>query len=133
MTVKGYEETKENINKNYPDLDHRAKEFICHVIDQLNDSNKPITDYICIVLDLLVVQLMIYYKTVDNVTMQTEKQGVMLRTDAYEMLKATTKIILDFLEKLNLSPMADAKIKRIKTKTGTDKETAAAMLKKLTE
>ena len=102
------------ISKYKEPLDARIIDFLTYVTSSLENEN----DYTKIVLNMLVPQLIIYYKALDN--MQTTSD--VTHNDDYNRKSKAPEIgvmqkandqILNLLDKLVLSPIEKAKLKRI--------------------
>jgi len=109
----------DDIKSKNPDLDSRILEFLNYVIYEieLNDN------YSKIILNMLIPQLIIYYKALDVI--KTNKE--VSHKDDYSRISKSPEIavmqkandqILNLLDKLAISPMEKAKIKRINKDDG---------------
>lgn len=97
-------------------LDERILDFLNNVTSGLDENN--INDYTKIILNMLVPQLIIYFKAQDNI----QGNGGVAHSDDYNRKSKSPEIavlqkandqILSLLDKLVLSPLEKAKIKRI--------------------
>lgn len=119
-----------DITANYKEpLDARIIDFLTYVTSSLENE----TDYTKIILNMLVPQLIIYYKALDNMqaaTDVTHNDDYNRKSKAPEisvMQKANDQI-LNLLDKLVLSPIEKAKFKRI---TKSDEDDPQNLLKDL--
>lgn len=97
-------------------LDERIIEFLDNVVSDLDSSQT--TKYSTIILDMLVPQLIMYFKAVDIL----QQNAGVSNKDIYDRSSKSPEImvlnkahdqILNLLDKLAMSPMEKAKIKRI--------------------
>lgn len=119
---------KEITSKYKEPLDSRVVSFLDNVTSDLDEKN--INHYSRIVLDMLVPQLIIYFKAQDNI----QVEGGVSHSDDYNRKSKSPEIgvlqkandqILSLLDKLVLSPLEKAKIKRINK---NDEEDAKELL-----
>lgn len=124
------------INENYNDYDDRVKVFLSRVFEDCKKNNEKLSNYFYVCLDLLAVQLKLYFMALDTI-----KQDANLSTeDSYRrqaknpciaILNHAHQEILNILQKLSLSPFEQAKLKRLNN--AGDDESAEQLLKSLTE
>lgn len=126
---------KTEILSNFENVDKRVDKFIDKTISALTEQDTPINDYTKIILNLLVLQLILYYKACDQLVKDTD----MTTTDAYKRRAKHPEItiiqkahdqILNLLDKLTLSPLENAKVKKLKRSSDSD-EDAKELLNKL--
>lgn len=112
-------------------LDERILDFLNNVTSGLDENN--INDYTKIILNMLVPQLIIYFKAQDNI----QGNGGVAHSDDYNRKSKSPEIavlqkandqILSLLDKLVLSPLEKAKIKRINK---NDEDDAKELLENL--
>lgn len=106
----------DEIKSNYNDLDERVYKFLERVIKDIDDAD--ITNYNKIIIDMLIPQLVIYYKAIDIIKSETSisKKDDYNRTSKSPEIAVMQKAndqILNLLDKLVLSPLEKAKLKRI--------------------
>ena len=118
----------EIIDTNLDDkIDNRIEELLNCVINSLDPNHKG--DYSKIILTMLVPQLILYFRALDEVnkTNKLSTSDVYARTaksPEIQVLQKCNDQILNLLDKLCLSPMDKAKINRI----NKSEETSAAEL-----
>jgi len=124
---------KNQILSKYDKVDDRVNSFLDKVISDLNAKKIAITDYTVLILNMLVAQLVLYFKAVDDV-MNTEN---VTNSDAYNRKSKTPEIavlqksndqILNLLDKISLSPLSAAKIKKLNK---SDDQDSSELLDKL--
>lgn len=125
------------IQKRFEDSDDRAIEFLSKIYEDLNDNNdNKISNYHLCMLDLLSVQLQLYFTACD----QFKKLTDITTTDSYSrtakspILGVINKChanIIDIMQKLSLSNIEIAKLKRIQS--GDDDTSAESLYKSLVE
>lgn len=106
----------DEIKSSYNDLDERVYKFLERVIKDIDDVD--ITNYNKIIIDMLIPQLVIYYKAIDIIKSETSisKKDDYNRTSKSPEIAVMQKAndqILNLLDKLVLSPLEKAKLKRI--------------------
>lgn len=121
--------------KDYKDLDPRIILYLEHVINEINKSK--VTDYTKVILSMLVPQLIIYYKSLDelnssdnDLTNENKYYGKSKSPVIIIMQKANDQI-LNLLDKISLSPMTKAKIKKLNTTEENTKSSGEYVLNKL--
>ena len=114
-------------------IDSRIEELLDCVINSLEPSHKG--DYSKIILTMLVPQLILYFRALDEVN-KTEKLSTKddysrtAKSPEIQILQKCNDQILNLLDKLCLSPMEKAKINRIsKSETVTGAELLDALIK----
>lgn len=126
--------TQETINSINKIEDERIISFIDKVVNDLNEKHIEISNYIKIILTMLVSQLVLYYKACDAIFSNNKVST----KDLYERNAKAPEIavmqkshdqILNLLDKITLSPMSSAKIKKLNQVD--DEETAQAILNDL--
>jgi phage terminase small subunit len=121
----------DEIKSNYNDLDERVYKFLERVIKDIDDAD--ITNYNKIIIDMLIPQLVIYYKAIDIIKSETSisKKDDYNRTSKSPEIGVMQKAndqILNLLDKLVLSPLEKAKLKRINK---DDEDSAKEILENL--
>lgn len=122
------------IQETYKNEDSRVITFISRVYDDCVKNNENLSNYFYCCLDLLCVQLKLYYMALD--ALNTEK--TLASEDNYKRIAKSPHImilnkshqeILNILQKLSLSPFEKAKLKRLNNTD--DAESAEALLNNL--
>lgn len=122
------------IQTHYNDCDERVKTFLSRVFEDCKKANDKLTNYFYCTLDLLKNQLVLYYMSIDAIEdakkiSSEDAYRRMAKHPAVAIMAKSHQQILDILEKLGLSPFANAKIKRL-NKTDDD-ESAKELIDKL--
>ena len=122
------------IQETYKNEDSRVITFISRVYDDCVKNNENLSNDFYCCLDLLCVQLKLYYMALD--ALNTEK--TLASEDNYKRIAKSPHImilnkshqeILNILQKLSLSPFEKAKLKRLNNTD--DAESAEALLNNL--
>ena len=122
------------IKNRYDKYEDRVLEFMSKVYDDIKDNKNKISNYHLCMLDLLVVQLQIYYTSCDQLLKLTD----LTTTDAYaraakspviSVLNKAHANIIDIMQKLSLSDLEIAKLKHINK--NDDGESAEELLNNL--
>ena len=125
--------TKDIIQKRYNKYDERVIEYLINISKSLKEQNANDEYYYCM-FDLLVIQLHLYYSSCD----QLMKLKDLTSEDNYKRLVKSPLIgvlqkchsqILDIMQKLSISPIEKAKLKRLNT--ADDDESAEELLNSL--
>ena len=125
--------TKDVIQKRYNKYDERVIEYLINISKSLKEQNVNDEYYYCM-FDLLVIQLHLYYSSCD----QLMKLKDLTSEDNYKRLVKSPLIgvlqkchsqILDIMQKLSISPIEKAKLKRLNTTD--DNESAEELLNSL--
>lgn len=110
---------------NFETLDKRVEQFLDKTISALEEQKVTITDYTKMILSMLVAQLVLYYKACDS-ALQSDKVS---SEDAYKRKAKMPEIsimqkshdqILHLLDKIALSPLSSAKIKKLNSTDGDE-------------
>ncbi len=124
------------IYENYNDYDDRVKVFLSRVFEDCKKNNEKLSNYFYVCLDLLAVQLKLYFMALDII----DEKKKLSSEDSYKRVAKDPSIailnhahqeILNILQKLSLSPFEQAKLKRLNN--AGDDESAEQLLKSLTE
>ena len=122
------------IQKSYEDYDDRVKVFLSRVFEDCKKNNEKLSNYFYVCLDLLAVQLKLYFMSLDII----DEKKKLSSEDSYKrvakdpciaILNHAHQEILNILQKLSLSPFEQAKLKRLNN--GGDEEDAEDLLNKL--
>lgn len=106
------------IEEKYNQYDQRVKDFIAKIFEDLSKNNESISNYHLCMCDLLVVQLQIYFAACDQMKGLTD----LTTTDDYKRAAKSPVIsvlnkahanIIDILQKLSLSNLEIARLKRL--------------------
>lgn len=120
--------------KDYKDLDPRIILYLEHVVNEIGKDQ--VTDYTKVILGMLVPQLIIYYRSLDelntknDLTNENKYYGKSKSPVIIIMQKANDQI-LNLLDKISLSPMTKAKIKKLNTTEENTNSSGENVLKKL--
>lgn len=121
------------IRQRYNKYDERVIEYLINISKSLKEQNVNDEYYYCM-FDLLVIQLHLYYSSCD----QLMKLKDLTSEDNYKRLVKSPLIgvlqkchsqILDIMQKLSISPIEKAKLKRLNTTD--DDESAEELLNSL--
>ena len=121
------------IRQRYNKYDERVIEYLINISKSLKEQNANDEYYYCM-FDLLVIQLHLYYSSCD----QLMKLKDLTSEDNYKRLVKSPLIgvlqkchsqILDIMQKLSISPIEKAKLKRLNT--ADDDESAEELLNSL--
>ena len=121
------------IRQRYNKYDERVIEYLINISKSLKEQNVNDEYYYCM-FDLLVIQLHLYYSSCD----QLMKLKDLTSEDNYKRLVKSPLIgvlqkchsqILDIMQKLSISPIEKAKLKRLNT--ADDDESAEELLNSL--
>ena len=121
------------IRQRYNKYDERVIEYLINISKSLKEQNVNDEYYYCM-FDLLVIQLHLYYSSCD----QLMKLKDLTSEDNYKRLVKSPLIgvlqkchsqILDIMQKLSISPIEKAKLKRLNT--ADDNESAEELLNSL--
>ena len=111
--------TKNNILKSFDNYEPRVLDFLEYVLDELKAKDKIINNYTLVILQLLASQLSVYFKAQDeivtNVTETSDTKYGSVRKVKPEVVvfNQTHKEITRLLDKLCISPLEKAKVKRL--------------------
>lgn len=120
--------------KDYKDLDPRIILYLEHVVNEIGKDK--VTDYTKVILGMLVPQLIIYYRSLDelntknDLTNENKYYGKSKSPVIIIMQKANDQI-LNLLDKISLSPMTKAKIKKLNTTEVNTTSSGEKVLNKL--
>lgn len=110
--------TSQVLNKFHNVEDQRVIDFIDAVTNDVRDKKIAVTEYLKTILSMLVVQLTLYFKAVDQIY-DAEKVS---SKDVYDRKSKAPEIsvlnkahdkILELMDKISLSPLAEAKVKKL--------------------
>lgn len=120
---------KNDVLEKFETYDDRVKNNMSLIIDELISKKTKVSSYLLIILELLATQYTIYYRALDALNESSTLTG----RDAYKrknkvpelaaLQKAYTEIIR-LLDKLALSPIEDARLKKLKENSYDDSEDA---------
>ena len=111
----------DDIIKKHSDLDSRIIEFLNYVVDDIECNN----NYSKIILNMLIPQLIIYYKALDVIKANKEVShkddySRISKSPEIAVLQKSNDQILNLLDKLALSPLEKAKVKKLNKDEGED-------------
>ena len=116
-------------------VDARVETFMQNIAKDIDTQKKPYTQYTRMILTLMVSQLVLYYKALDemeanNVESQDSYKRKSKAPSIAIMQKANDQI-LHLMDKIGLSPLESAKIRKLNK--STDDESAEELLAELTK
>lgn len=120
---------KQNIISSFQDYDQRVIDFMTYIIDDMKQLKIEINNYSLVMFQLLAVQLTIFFKALD--TIQNGNKIIdddNKKTPALNTLNKAHAEILRLLDKVGLSPLERAKIKKLNSTMATKDEAAADIL-----
>ena len=121
------------IRQRYNKYDERVIEYIINISKSLKEQNVNDEYYYCM-FDLLVIQLHLYYSSCDqlmNLKDLTSEDNYkrLVKSPLIGVLQKCHSQILDIMQKLSISPIEKAKLKRLNTTD--DDESAEELLNSL--
>lgn len=117
--------TSEIINKIQTVDDPRVIDFMDKITTDIKNRKIAVTEYLKVILSMLVTQFVLYIKAVD----QINKEETVSSTDDYKRVAKSPAIavaekahdkIVELLDKISLSPLAEAKVKKLNKDDDTD-------------
>lgn len=118
---------KTEILSSFEDLDPRVVKFIDKTITAIEEQKIEVTDYTKMILNLLITQLVLYYKAsddilkIDTVTSEDSYKRKSKMPEISIMQKANDQILI-LLDKITLSPLSSAKVKKLNEREIISKE-----------
>lgn len=111
---------KKNILASFENYDQRTQDMMENIVKQLAKQEKEVNDYALVILQLVAVQFEIYFKALDDVI----KDGIVNSTQVgdrtinqpkpqLEALQKSNTQITRLLDKIGISPLEAAKIKKL--------------------
>ena len=121
-----------SVNNKIEDI--RITDFLDKVVNDLEEKQIEISNYVKIILTMLVSQLILYYKAADAIfgsTQVSSKDNYDRKAKAPEIsvMQKSHDQILNLLDKISLSPLSAAKIKKLNQDDSED--TAEKLLSEL--
>lgn len=125
--------TAEIINKIQTVDDERVIDFIDDITTDIKNRKIKVTEYLKVMLSMLVTQFVLYVKAVD----QINKESSVSSTDDYKRAAKSPAIavaqkahdkIVELLDRISLSPLSEAKIKKLNS---SEEESAQEILNEL--
>lgn len=109
---------KTEILSNFETVDRRVEKFLDRTINAVEEQKITVTDYTKMILIMLVSQLILYYKACDDVLKTpnvTSEDNYKRKAKMPEIsiMQKTHDQILHLLDKITLSPLASAKVKKL--------------------
>lgn len=126
--------SKNNILKSFDSYDIRVLDFLEYILDEIKAKQKDMNNYTLVILQLLATQLTIYFKAEDAVksgvieVSETKYGNVRKLKPEVTTLNQSHKEITHLLDKLGLSPLESAKIKKLKSTSENANESGEALL-----
>ena len=116
---------KSDVLENFKTYDVRVKNNLSLIIDELISKKTKVSSYLLIILELLSTQYTIYYRALDQINTSSDLTGhdSQKRKSKIPELSALQKAyteIIRLLDKLALSPIEDARLKRLKEKSSEE-------------
>lgn len=116
------------------DIDDRAILFLGQTIKALDEQKIEVTEYIKTILIMLVAQLRLYYIATDAVFKSQEVSTEdnykrQAKNPAISVMNKSHDKILELLDKISLSPLSSARIKKLNR--GGDDDSAEELLNEL--
>lgn len=127
---------RKNIMASFTDYDERTRDMMDNIVKQIIEQQKNPNDYALVVLQMLAVQFEIYFKALDSlgtdIVDKFELHGAEMSRPKPEldMLQKANNQISKLLKDLGLSPLEDAKIRKLKEKS-TGEQSGAELLSQL--
>ena len=128
-----------NINdyvlKHYPDADDRIKLKLSRVYEEVqNTSESNLNNYFYNALDLLAAQYEVFFMAYDGLrdagkVNQNDRYNRQAKNVNITVMTRASKEILDIMDKLSISPMVKAKVKKLNK--SEDDESAEELLNSL--
>lgn len=117
----------------YDKLDDRVVNYLQHVINEIKISEKNVSDYTKVILSMLVPQLIIYYRSLDDLNYNDEltnenKYYGKSKSPVILIMQKANDQILNLLDKISLSPLSRAKIKKLNSAEENDNESGEKIL-----
>lgn len=127
---------KKNILASFENYDQRTQDMMENIVKQLAKQEKEVNDYALVILQLVAVQFEIYFKALDDVI----RDGIVNSTQVgdriinqpkpqLEALQKSNTQITRLLDKIGISPLEAAKIKKLNK--NDDEESGAELLNSL--
>ncbi len=122
----------EEIVKRNKVTDERAIMFLDNVVNELNTAGIPTTDYVKLILNMMIVQLVLYYKAQDEVfedakVSSEDSYKRRAKSPAISIMQTTNDKILNLMDKISMSPLSKAKVDKLKEKSN-NKQDAGELL-----
>lgn len=116
---------RDEIISGFTDLDPRVIDYLDKVISDVNLNKSNTTEYTKIILGMLVVQLVLYYKAADemmesNKVTSKDNYNRFAKSPVISVFNKANDQILILLDKIGLSPMQKAKIKKLNSSDEAD-------------
>ena len=117
--------TSEIINKIQTVDDQRVIDFMDSITTDIKERKIKVTEYLKVILSMLVTQFVLYIKAVD----QINKESKVSSTDDYKRAAKSPAIsvaqkahdkIVELLDRISLSPLSEAKIKKLNSNDEAD-------------
>ena len=121
------------LRQRYNKYDDRVIEYLINISKSLKEQNVNDEFYYCM-FDLLVVQLHLYYSSCDQLMQlrdltSEDNYKRLVKSPLIGVLQKCHSQILDIMQKLSISPIEKAKLKRLNN--SDDAESAEALLNNL--
>ena len=123
---------KTEILSSFETVDRRVEKFLDRTINAISEQKINITDYTKMILTMLVTQLILHFKAYDEVF---KNNGTVTAEDSYKraskapaisVMQQTHDKILQLFDKITLSPLASAKVKKLNS--NSDEQSAQEYL-----
>ena len=127
---------KKNILASFENYDQRTQDMMENIVKQLAKQEKEVNDYALVILQLVAVQFEIYFKALDDVirdgivnSTQVGDRTINQPKPQLEALQKSNTQITRLLDKIGISPLEAAKIKKLNK--NDDEESGAELLNSL--
>lgn len=111
---------KKNILASFENYDQRTQDMMENIVKQLAKQEKEVNDYALVILQLVAVQFEIYFKALDDVirdgivnSTQVGDRTINQPKPQLEALQKSNTQITRLLDKIGISPLEAAKIKKL--------------------
>lgn len=126
---------KKNVLASFSKCDERTQDMLQNVVTQLLKQEKEPNDYALVILQMLAIQYDIFFRSYDaleNTNLTTvaivgEREIHQAKPQLDMLQKAHTQII-KLLDKLAISPLEHAKVKKLNTAEENDNNTGTKIL-----
>lgn len=129
---------KKNVMASFTEFDQRTQDALENILTQLGKQEKEPNDYALVILQMLAVEFDMYFKAYDslrnsdvvNVNIIGEREIHQAKPQV-EIVNKSIKQITNMLDKLGISPLTDAKIRKLKSTEDNAAQDASMILASL--
>ncbi len=128
---------KKNILASFVDYDQRTQDNLEIILKEVSKQGKELSEYSLVMFQLLAVQFEIFYKAYDAIsegivnTTQVGERTVHAPKPQLEALQKANVQINNMLKSLGLSPLEQAKIKKLNENPASREESATELFSEL--